>query len=638
MQKRNSLFRRTRSSGSTELWRKYKRMRHKVTSILKNSKQSFFAKNINSGNKKQFWKTMKYLRKEQSTIPTLHLGDRCADNDLDKANMSNNHFSNCFNTSLPPLSGPYESAEHLHLLEGSQEHLLCTEDDVLGLLQNIDVSKASGQDQISGRMLKATATSIVTPVTKLFNKSISTGCFPTMWKQSNIVPIPKSADKGNPTNYRPISLLPVLSKLLERHIANLVLQHLMVTQPIFVSQWGFQSGKSAITALLETTHNWFEILETGSEVGAVFFDFKKAFDSVPYCALIRKLEDLQVNQLLVKWIYSYLSDRKQQVVVGGSSSNALPVLSGVPQGSVLGPLLFLLYINGITSITLSSNSHLTLYADDMLLYQPISNSADYAHLQEDINKISEWVDANYLQFNIQKCDFMRVTRKRTGVCPPTLYLCREPLQEVNSYKYLGILLSSDLSWSQHIQSICGKARKLTGLIYRCFYQCSSPESLLQMYISLVRPHLEYASQVWNTYKTGEINSLEGVQKFALRMCTKQWNSSYNDLLQLCSLPTLQQSRLYLDLHTMFKIVQGLFHFPTGIFVEQTPRVTRSQSHHLFVHMHIQVAFIIPLYPVPFVIGTCLLHMYPCLLLYHPLNLTFGHAKLAIVQLYCVLCN
>ena len=170
--------------------------------------------------------------------------------------------------------------------------------------------------------LKATGTSIVTPVTKLFNKSISTGCFPTMWKQSNIVPIPKSGDKGNPTNYRPISLLPVLSKLPERYIANLVLQHLMVTQPIFASQWGFQSGKSTITALLETTHNWFEILETGSEVGAVFFDFKKAFESVPHRALIRKLEDLQVNQLLVKWIYSYLSDRKQQVVVGGSSSNA----------------------------------------------------------------------------------------------------------------------------------------------------------------------------------------------------------------------------------------------------------------------------------------------------------------------------
>ena len=136
-------------------------------------------------------------------------------------------------------------------------------------------------------------------------------------------------------------------------------------------------------------------------VKCCFFDFKKAFHSVPHCDLIGKLEDLQVNHLLVKWIYSYLSDKKQQVVVGGSSSDALPVLSRVPQGSVLGPLLFLLYIDGITSITLSSKSHLTLYVDDMLLYRPISNTTDYAHLQEDIKKISEWVDANYLQLTLK---------------------------------------------------------------------------------------------------------------------------------------------------------------------------------------------------------------------------------------------
>ena len=177
---------------------------------------------------------------------------------------------------------------------------------------------------------------------------------------------------------------------------------------------------------------------------------------------------------------------------------------------------------------------------------------------------------------------MRVTRKRPGICPPTLYLCCQPLQEVDSYKYLGILLSSDLSWAQHIQSICGKAKKLVGLIYRRFSQHSSPESLLQMYVALARPHLEYASPVWSTSKVGEINSLEKVQKFALRMCAKQWETSYDELLQLFSLPSLQDRRLYLDLCTMFKIVHGLFHFPPGIFVEQPPRVTRSQSYQLYV--------------------------------------------------------
>ena len=299
---------------------------------------------------------------------------------------------------------------------------------------------------------------------------------------------------------------------------NLLLQHLAETQPISDSQWGFQRGKSTVTALLDATHNWFEILERERGVGAVIFDFRKAFDSVPHRALLEKLENLQVNSLLVKWIRSYLSGRNQQVVVNGRSSDARPVLSGVPQESVVGPLLFLIYIDEIKSITLSPGSHLTLYADDMLLYRPITNSADYDLLQEDINRLSKWVDANHLSFNVQKCKVMKVTRKRTGVCPPTLQLCGQPLQEVDSYKYLEVLLSSDRSWTQHIESLSSKARKLTGLIYHRFYQQSSPENLFQMYVSLVRSHLEYASEVWSTYKTGEIQSLENVQKFALRMC------------------------------------------------------------------------------------------------------------------------
>ena len=179
-----------------------------------------------------------------------------------------------------------------------------------------------------------------------------------------------------------------------------------------------------------------------------------------------------------------------------------------------------------------------------------------------------------LQFNTQKCKFMRVTRKRTGIRPPTLHFCCWPLQEVDSYKYLGILLSSDLSWTQHIQSTCGKVRKLIDLIYRHFYQCSNSESLFQMYISLVRLHLEYANQVWNPYKTGEINSLEDVQKFALWMCAKHWDSLWRSI-QLFTQPSLQQCRLY---STMFKIVHGLLYFPSGVSVEQAPRLIRLQSH------------------------------------------------------------
>ena len=236
----------------------------------------------------------------------------------------------------------------------------------------------------------------------------------------------------------------------------------------------------------------------------MFFDFRKAFDSVPHRSLLRKLEDINLHPLLLRWIHSYLSGRTQKVVVNGATSNSLPVYSGVLQGSVIGPLLFLIYIDGIKSLLLSRDSYLTLFADDMLLYRPISCQYDFYLLQQDVNKISDWVDCNYLQFNVQKCKFMLVSRKIQSDPPsiPQLHLYGQPLERVPTYKYLGLLLSDNLSWTQHVKNLCTKARKILGLVYRRFYQFSSSESLFQVYISLVRPNLEYASQVWSPHKVG----------------------------------------------------------------------------------------------------------------------------------------
>ena len=240
---------------------------------------------------KQFWKTMKYLRKEQNTIPVLsHDDGSSAHNDNDKANMLNNFFSQCFNTKLPPLTP--RDCHRFTTSSECPENILCTEEEIIHLLQNIDVSKSSGPDRISGRMLKATAHSIAPSITKLFNMSITLGCFPQTWKLSNVVPISKSADNTSPTNYKPISLLSVLSKLLERHMYSQITSHLEIHCPLSTSQWGFQSGRSTVTALLETTQNWFQCMDTGKEVGAVFFDLQKAFDSVPHYALLDKLRDL----------------------------------------------------------------------------------------------------------------------------------------------------------------------------------------------------------------------------------------------------------------------------------------------------------------------------------------------------------
>ena len=203
------------------------------------------------------------------------------------------------------------------------------------LIKSLDLSKANGPDGISAQMLKGTAHSIAPSLT---NISIRQGHFPECWKTSSVVSIPKSACLSKATNYRPISLLSIVSKMLERHFHQYITNHLNEYHPLSNKQWGFQSGKTTTTALLLVTHDWFQALEAGQEECSIFFDLRKAFDSIPHRLLVDKLTSLGLDAHINSWITSYLTNRKQHVVVGGESSQDALVLSGVPQGSVLGPL------------------------------------------------------------------------------------------------------------------------------------------------------------------------------------------------------------------------------------------------------------------------------------------------------------
>ena len=353
----------------------------------------------------------------------------------------------------------------------------------------------------------------------------------------------------------------------------MISDHISQYSSLSNTQWGFQSGKSTVQALLVTTDIWLQCLEKGNDVGTVFFDFKKAFDSVPHIPLITKLQQLNLEPNIVSWVKYYLTDRTQCVVVNGVSSKYLPVLSGVPQGSVLGPLLFLIYINDLTTIDISEGSKIVLYADDILLYRPVSSDSDFAALQNDIDKIHAWASSNYMTFNESKCKVMQVSRKRSPLSPDTpLTLNGSILETVTSYKYLGLLISSDLSWSGHIHSVCSKARKILGLLYRRFYKFSDQATLLQLYLSLVRPHLEYAATVWDPHLQRDIQLLERTQKFAFRMSTKAWNADYEVLLHTLQLPSLSERRLFLKLCTVFKILHELCYFPPHII---SVRETRS---------------------------------------------------------------
>ena len=316
-------------------------------------------------------------------------------------------------------------------------------------------------------LLKHTAASIAPAITALFNLSLKLGQVPHCWKNSRIVPIPKSPAANSPDNFRPISLLSILSKALERHIFHLITAELDKTCPLSNTQWGFRTGRSTISALLATINHWLELREAGKDICAVFFDYRKAFDTVPHRPLLEKLTSLNVNNFLIQWIADYLTSRTQQVVVEGETSEVVKVLSGVPQGSVLGPLLFLIYIDEVGSIQMSVETERVMFADDLLLYKPIAKSSDYIDVQTDVNCIKEWSTANHLTLNPSKCKYMIISWKPLPTSPEfALTLDGHILSPVDTYKYLDVVLSKDLSWSPHIDLKCSKARKILGLLYR----------------------------------------------------------------------------------------------------------------------------------------------------------------------------
>ena len=225
------------------------------------------------------------------------------------------------------------------------------------------------------------------------------------------------------------------------------------------NQWGFQAKKGTVSALLLVSNDLFRILDSGTEVCAVFFDFKKAFDFIPHQKLISVLKCSGINPALHHIICSYLTGRTQSVVVDGACSDSVPVVSGVPQGSVLGPLLFLLYINTIFDVPLSPGSKIIMYADNLLLYRQMNSVSDYDHIQHCVNLLSNWSSENHLTFNPTKCKTMLFSRKRSHVSKSQpLFLGDSQIELVHLYRYLGVTLVSDISWSEQIESICVKAR------------------------------------------------------------------------------------------------------------------------------------------------------------------------------------
>ena len=314
IKRRNSIFRAAKRSGSSSLLSLYHSARNKVVSYLRKLK-SHFLKSLSS-NPQSFWPKVNKLRKKHTTIPTLLHNNISASSPQDKANVLNSFFSSCFNSSTPPLSASTTPPPPSSLPPG----LLCSTDDVLHLILNSPLNTASGPDDISAQMLHNTALSIALPLSLIFNSSISSCSFPKDWKNALFVPVPKStSNPPSPKNFRPISLLPIVSKIFERHVFNFLYDFCLSNNLLSNSQYGFHPGFSTETALISVVNSWFSALDSHKSVCAVFFDLSKAFDSVPHKPLLDTLSSLNIPSHLLLWFNSYLSYRTQQVIVNGCS-------------------------------------------------------------------------------------------------------------------------------------------------------------------------------------------------------------------------------------------------------------------------------------------------------------------------------
>src|SRR5664279_266711 len=346
-------------------------------------------------------------------------------------------------------------------------------------------------------------------------------------------------------------------------------------------QHGFRSGHSCETQLILAIDDWAKALDSGYRTDIAIFDFSKAFDSVPHRRLLSKIESYGIQGNTLNWIESFLWNRSQRVVINGSQSSWLPVTSGVPQGTVLGPLLFLLYINDIAS---DIKSEIRLFADDCILYRKILSGHDTAQLQDDIDRLHSWSVSWQMTFNVKKCHILSLSRKK--VKPYLEYkLGPDQLSSVNSYPYLGVTISADLRWHSHIDNICTKATRTLNFIRRNIYHCS-PEAKALAYTSLVRPHLEYAAAAWDPHTARDTVQLEKVQRRAARFAKKDFRrtTSVTQLLADLGWGQLADRRRVARLSMMFKAVHGLTAIPTGNLLRPT-RCTKRTGQATFINLY-----------------------------------------------------
>ena len=567
----------------------YKKYLEDILNVNQNQENSTQNPTIpNKPNTKKLYTLLKHSKQDSASVAPLKKDNICYPDDTKKATILNEQFQSVFsqrsplslkslcNMKLQNLSdqghnSPQECKAHTKMPD-----IEISTNGIEKLLNNLNPHKAAGPDQIRPIVLKNLAKEISPVLQKIFQKSVKTGELPSIWKTANVAPAYKKGDKSNAANYRPISLTCILCKTLEHIIASSITKHFTNLGIFYDLQHGFREKRSCETQLTMLIDELYKSVSSKKQVDLVLLDFSKAFDKVSHEKLLLKLSQFGIRGTTLTWIRSFLNNRTQCVVVNGSQSSNISVTSGVPQGSVLGPLLFLAYINDLPTHV---QSRVRLFADDTAIYLAITQAQQSHTLQTDLSTLEHWEKQWDMEFNPSKCQVIHITRSKKLI-DTTYYLHNTKLESTSSAKYLGVTIAEDLTWNKHINNITKKANQTLGFLRRNI-KVHSEELKSTAYKTLVRPQLEYCSSVWSPHTETAINQVEAVQRRAARWTKHDYGrtSSVTDMLQSLQWRRLDQRRIDSRLSLCYKITNSLVAIPLEDYMTLTNRRSR-HSHEL----------------------------------------------------------
>ena len=550
---------------------KYKEFLKVYKQTLRMAKKLYWSKVFEAtrNDMKQTWHNINYLlnkKKCKKDLPNKILvnGIEVTD-ETEIANTFNHHYVEIgpkLANSIVDMPGSH--LDYLHNLNYPNSFYLepCTPTEINNIIKDLKPKTSCGYDDISPKIISKSSPEIAMPLCHIANLSMQHGSFPSLMKLAKVIPIYKKGDKNNVINYRPISLLPSFSKILERLIHKRLLNYLISKKILTLSQYGFQPNRSTELAILEFQDRVAKAISSKYFCIGLFIDLSKAFDTLDHNILIDKLKSIGIRGSPLDWFKSYLSDRKQFVCFKNESSIVLNTSCGVPQGSILGPLLFLVYINDLTSSLQTSNA--IMFADDttlIFMHKKINSLLENAN--KDTSNLYKWFSLNRLSLNIDKTNYIIFQSKNANITETGIKISinNKPIKQVNETKFLGVFIDNKLDWKTHIANKSNQIVKVVSILARLKHTISTTV-LKTIYTSLILPHLMYGISAWGNVSNDEMKRITILQKKAIRhVCNARYNSHTSPLFKKLALLNINDLYRHSCCMIYFKIKKKIINHP-----------------------------------------------------------------------------